>query len=85
MTIDPAWVGIPAAILTTAGYVPQALKVLREKNTRSISLGMYSIMTCGSVTWLVYGVMIDSFPIIAANAITSLLTATILVLKLKHG
>lgn len=85
MTIDPEWVGIPAALLTTAGYVPQALKVLREKHTKSISLGMYCLMTAGGITWFVYGLMIGSLPVILANGVTSLLTATILLLKLKHG
>lgn len=85
MSFDPEWVGIPAAIMTTAGYVPQALKAIREKHTKSISLGMYAIMVVGSMTWFAYGLLINSPAIILANACTLVLTAIILVMKLKHG
>ncbi len=83
--MNPEILGMIAAVLTTAGYVPQALKVVREKNTSSISLGMYSIMTCGGLMWFAYGLMIGSYPLILANGFTSILTAIILVMKLKHG
>jgi MtN3 and saliva related transmembrane protein len=85
MNIDPEWLGIPAALLTTAAYIPQAVKVLREKHTQSISLAMYSIMTCGGLMWLAYGLMLGSYPLILANGFTSILTCIILVMKLKHG
>lgn len=85
MMIDPEWVGMAAALLTTSGYVPQAVKVFREKHTKSISLGMYCLMTAGGLAWLAYGLMIGSVPVILANAITSALTFSILLLKLKHG
>ena len=83
--IDPEWIGIPAAILTTAAYVPQTIKVLREKHTKSISLGMYSMMTCGIVCWLIYGLMLQSPSLIFANGITLVLAVIILVMKLRHG
>ena len=83
--MNPEWIGIFAAILTTGGYMPQAIKVVREKNTKSISLGMYCLMTLGGATWLTYGIMIDSLPLLLANGITTILTAIILVMKLKHG
>src|SRR4029077_6361340 len=43
--MNPEIIGSIAAILTTAAYVPQVVKVLRHKHTKSISLGMYSILT----------------------------------------
>lgn len=85
MTMNPELIGMIAAVMTTSGYVPQALKVVREKNTRSISLSMYCIMTLGGLTWFAYGLMIGSMPIVLANGVTSLLTAIILVMKIKHG
>jgi MtN3 and saliva related transmembrane protein len=46
---------------------------------------MFSVMTVGVALWLVYGIAIGSLPIIAANAVTLFLAATILILKLRHG
>ncbi len=78
-------IGMLAAFLTTAAYVPQAVKVVRGKDTRGISLAMYSIMTIGMFFWLAYGVMINSPSIIIANSITIFLAAIILLMKIKHG
>ncbi len=79
------WAGYLAAVMTTLAFVPQAIKTIRTKDTRSISLGMYVVFTAGIAMWLVYGIALDSMPMILANVVTFLLSATILGLKLKHG
>jgi MtN3 and saliva related transmembrane protein len=79
------WIGYMAATLTTLSFVPQALKTIRSRDTRGISLGMYVVFTIGIVAWFVYGLALGSWPMILANAVTFLLAATILVLKLRHG
>lgn len=77
-------IGYCAAFLTTLAFVPQAVKTIKEKQTKDISLAMYVIFTCGIACWLAYGFMIDSMPIIAANLVTLLLAGTILIMKLKY-
>ena len=79
------WIGYMAATLTTLSFVPQALKTIRSRDTRGISLGMYVVFTIGIVAWFVYGLALGSWPMILANAVTFLLAATILALKLRHG
>ncbi|MFZ5637162.1 MAG: SemiSWEET transporter [Pseudomonadota bacterium] len=79
------WAGYMAAAMTTLAFVPQAIKTIRTRDTRSISLGMYVVFTAGIAMWLVYGIALDSMPMILANVVTFLLSATILGLKLKHG
>lgn len=79
------WAGYLAAAMTTLAFVPQALKTIRTRDTRSISLGMYVVFTIGIAFWLVYGVALQSTPMILSNIVTFLLSATILGLKLKHG
>lgn len=78
-------VGYAAAILTTISFVPQVLKVWRTRSARDVSLGMYSLFTLGIFTWLVYGVLIESWPVILANFITLILAGTVLVMKLRFG
>ena len=79
------WLGYLAATCTTLSFVPQALKTIRTRDTSGISLGMYVVFTFGIVCWFGYGIFLDSWPMIASNAVTFLLAATILALKLKHG
>ena len=85
MAVDMEWAGYLAAVMTTLAFVPQAAKTIRTKDTRSISLGMYVVFTIGIGFWLVYGIALDSMPMILSNIVTFLLSATILVMKLKHG
>jgi MtN3 and saliva related transmembrane protein len=77
-------IGYIAAFLTTLAFVPQALKVWRDDDTRAISLGMYSMFMIGILLWLVYAFEIQSYPMIFANSITFALAGMILVKKVAH-
>ncbi|MFN7132651.1 MAG: SemiSWEET family sugar transporter [Myxococcales bacterium] len=79
------WVGTCAAILTTISFLPQVVKVLRERQTAGISLGMYSLFTVGVALWLVYGLLIDSPPVWGANGVTLFFATIILVMKVRLG
>ena len=76
--------GYLAASMTTASFLPQALHTFKTKDVRGISLGMYSVFTAGVSMWLVYGLLLGAWPIVAANAITVALAASILAMKLKY-
>jgi MtN3 and saliva related transmembrane protein len=65
--------------------VPQAWLTFRTRDVSGISLGMYSAFTTGIALWLVYGIVIGSWPIIIANIITVALALSILVMKLRYG
>ncbi|KRA77317.1 hypothetical protein ASD78_06375 [Lysobacter sp. Root667] len=77
--------GYVGATLTTLSFLPQAVKTIRSRDTRGISLGMYVVFTVGVGFWFGYGVALQSWPMIVSNAITFVLATTILGLKLKHG
>ena len=79
------WMGFVAAALTTFSFVPQAVKTIRSKDTRGISLWMYLTFTVGIVFWLGYGLVLMSWPMIIANVITLLLSLMILSMKLRYG
>lgn len=83
--MNPEWLGAAAATLTTISFVPQALKAIRSRETRGISLLMYAVFTLGIAFWFAYGIALGSWPMIVSNAITFALAATILVLKLRFG
>ena len=77
-------IGTLAAILTTTSFFPQALHTFRTKDVRGISLGMYSAFTLGVALWLVYGLLLEAWPVVIANVITLALASTILVMKLRY-
>jgi MtN3 and saliva related transmembrane protein len=78
-------IGLLAALLTTAAFLPQVLHTLATRDTRGISLRMYVIFVAGVLLWLIYGVLTGDLPLILANGVTLLLAGAILVLKLRHG
>jgi len=78
-------IGATGAALTTLCWLPQALKVLREKETRALSLPATAAFTLGVVLWLVYGLAIDDWPLIGSSAVTLAPMAAILAMKLRYG
>lgn len=80
----PDFVGYLAATLTTASFLPQAIMTVKTRDTRSLSLGMYSMFTLGVLMWLIYGIYLSNLAIIAANAVTFLLATLILSFKIYN-
>ena len=76
-------VGMFAAVLTTAAFVPQVYKIWKSKVSDGISLSMYLSMFIGVVTWCVYGCLIWSPSVMIANIVAGLLQLTIIYFKLK--
>jgi len=76
--------GLVAATLTTISFVPQAMKVIRTRNTKDLSLSMYIIFNGGVLLWLIYGFLIKDIPIMLCNTITLFLGLIILGMKLKY-
>ena len=75
-------IGSIAAMLTTASFVPQAWHSFKTRDVSGISLGMYSVFTLGVALWLLYGVLLQSWPLMIANSITLFLAVAILTMKL---
>lgn len=79
-----AWLGYAAATLTTLSFVPQAVKIIRSRDTHGISVEMYSAFTIGILLWLAYGIGKRDVAIIAANAVTLSLASVILFFTVRY-
>jgi MtN3 and saliva related transmembrane protein len=77
-------IGGIGASLTTLAYLPQAIKTLKTKDTKSISLAMFVMMNIGNAFWLAYGLLLKQNPIIWANLITLLFAGYILFIKIRN-
>lgn len=80
-------IGLISAILTTGSFIPGVISVWRLKPApaKAISTPMYVILSTGTVGWLIYGIGIESRPVIWANTITLILSLSILFYKVKYG
>lgn len=76
--------GFMAAILTTFSFLPQAMKTIKDKDTKSMSLLMYSMFSLGVFFWMVYGFMNKDLPLFLANVVTFAFAFIILALKIKY-
>ena len=75
--------GFVAAILTTLSFLPQALRIRRQRSAADVSLAMYLMMAAGQALWLVYGFVIASPSLVAANVVSISLVAWVLVMKFR--
>jgi MtN3 and saliva related transmembrane protein len=75
--------GFVAAFCTTVAFVPQLVRVLRLRSAREISLPTFLLFSVGVFLWLLYGLYTGSKPVIASNAVTLVLSLSILALKLR--
>ena len=82
--MSPDLIGYIAAFLTTLSFFPQALKTLRSRDTHSISLRMYLLITTAVMFWSIYGWMVGDGPVLIANLITLVPAVIVLVLKLSN-
>ena len=77
-------VGGIAAVCTTFCWVPQTIKIIREKRTEGISLLTQSLFTFGVLLWAIYGFLLWRWPLLLANVVTLALSVAILVLKVLY-
>lgn len=77
-------IGYISAFLTTLAFVPQAHHSWKSRDLSGVSLPMYSLFSLGVLGWLLYGIMISSWPIIVANSITLVLACIVLYLKVLY-
>lgn len=71
-----------AATLSVVSFAPQAFKIIKTRNTKDISLGMYILTVCAFGLWTTYGLMTEQWPLTASNALCLLLSGFILLMKI---
>jgi MtN3 and saliva related transmembrane protein len=85
----PIWlvntIGVIAGVCSMTSFIPQIVKILRERSAAAVSLHMYAVTIVGFICWTAFGVLSHSWPITLANAVCLALVTTILVLRLRFG
>ena len=78
-------IGTAAGLFSMASFVPQVVKILREKRAEGVALHTYLLTVTGFILWIAYGVMLKSWPIAVSNSVNLLLSGAILVLRWRYG
>ncbi len=78
-------IGTAAGLCSMASFVPQLIKVAREKRAEGVSLRTYVVTVVGFVLWIAYGVLLGSWPVAASNAVNLMLAGAILALRWRYG
>ena len=78
-------VGVGAALCSMTSFIPQIVKLAREKDAEGVSLGMWFVTVAGFGLWIAYGLLARAWPVWAANVVNLALAATILALALRRA
>lgn len=74
-----SWIG---ATLTSIVLIPQSYKIIRTRDTRSLSLYMYIIFILSAITWITFAILSKQPAIITTNSIVLFFATIILILKI---
>lgn len=77
--------GFVAAFLTSFALVPQVVRTFKTRDTRGISLWMFAMSSSGTLLWVIYGILLDEWPIIVSNIFSFVLLLMILIMKIRLG
>jgi len=78
-------IGFLAGIFVAISIFPQVIKSWKTKSTRDVALSWSIINLIGQMLWGIYGLYIDSASLIIMSAITFIMNAFMIILKLKFG
>jgi MtN3 and saliva related transmembrane protein len=79
------YLGFFAGILTVVSFVPQVIRTWRTHRTHDLSLGMFALLVTASSLWIIYGIVIEDWPVILTNMGMVALNGAIGVAKLRFG
>ena len=75
--------GYFAGFLPVTSFLPQVIRTWRTRQVRDLHLGMFTLLVTASTLWVIYGVIIGSWPVILTNIGMVALNGSLAVAKLK--
>jgi len=76
--------GLVGACLTTFAFVPQVIKVWRQKSVKDLSLPTLLQMSAGVFLWLVYGLYLRNPILTGANLIGLIILLLLIALYFRY-
>lgn len=83
--MSPTTIGLVAGTLTSIAAIPQVFKTLKTRHVRDISVWQPLLLALGVALWMVYGILINDFPLIVANITPLICNGVLTVMKIRYG
>lgn len=77
-------IGYLASICMVCGYLPQAIRTIRTRDTSGIALPTFLALGAGSALFVAQGILLDNMPLVITNVITTVCSAIIFVIKIRN-
>lgn len=77
-------IGFLAAILTTGSFTPQVVRTWRV-GAKGLSWAWLAMFGLGVALWLIYGIWLSAWPVIAANGLTEVQVLFIAAIKWREA
>lgn len=78
-------IGYIAAMCSAIAFMPQVIYSYKSKSTDDLSLVTFIVYNLGVILWLIYGVLIVSYPVILSCILASMSTLSILLMKIRYS
>jgi MtN3 and saliva related transmembrane protein len=79
------YLGYFAGTLTVVSFIPQVIRTWKTHHTKDLSFGMFALLVTASSLWIIYGIIIEDWPVILTNVGMVVLTGSIGVAKIRFG
>ncbi len=76
--------GYTAGAITSLTFLPQVIKTWKDKSAKDISMNMFLIAATNEVMWIVYGVLLNNWVIIATNTVVLAMSLIMISFKLRY-
>lgn len=77
-------VGYAAAICMVCGYLPQAIYTIRTRDTDGIAMPTFLLLGFGSIFFVIQGLMLENWPLIITNLITTVSSIIVFGIKVHN-
>jgi MtN3 and saliva related transmembrane protein len=77
-------IGVSASVFTATSLIPQLVKLIKEKKSENISLGMMIVLFIGLALWVWYGCLKDDWIIVISNGFSLLINIITVILSIKY-
>ena len=79
------FIGYVAVFFTVVSFLPQAIKTLKTREVKGLSVLTYLFLFLGSLSWFSYGLLLSDIPLMLTNFLTTIFTGLILFLIIKEN
>lgn len=77
-------IGYLASVFMVCGYLPQAIRTIRTRDTSGIAMPTFLALGAGSILFVIQGILLDNMPLVITNVITTVCSAIIFIIKIRN-